>query len=59
MIVVGGRSAPPAEHTLYTTQLDDLAAEHDGTSAAGPYATCFLMFDHLGSTRLVTDQTAN
>ncbi len=36
-----------------------LTAEYDsGTAAAGPCATCYLSYDHLGSVRLVTDANA-
>jgi YD repeat-containing protein len=34
-----------------------LAAEYSTQANQSPCATCYLTADHLGSTRLVTDQT--
>ena len=40
--------------------MGDLAAEYSSFAvSAGPCTTCFLTADQLGSTRLVTDQSAN
>ena len=35
-----------------------LAAEYDGSPAAAPCTTCYLMEDHLGSTRMMSDGAA-
>jgi RHS repeat-associated protein len=36
--------------------LDQLAAEYSTAAASAPCRTCYLSWDHLGSTRMVTDQ---
>lgn len=48
-------------NTIYVYDaLDQLAAEYTTSpSGAPPCQTCYLMADHLGSTRLVTDESAN
>ncbi len=38
---------------------NQLAAEYTDASASSPCATCYLGVDHLGSTRLVMDQSGN
>lgn len=36
-----------------------MAAQYSTVSATAPCSTCYLTWDHLGSTRLVTDQSGN
>lgn len=39
--------------------LGRVVAEYGAAGASSPCATCYLVWDHLGTTRLVTDQNAN
>lgn len=39
--------------------LGQLTAEYTQESAVGPCSTCYLSWDHLGTTRMVTDQNGN
>jgi RHS repeat-associated protein len=49
-----------ARTTFVYDAMGALAAEYDGFSPSSvPCTTCYLSTDHLGSTRLVTDQNAN
>jgi RHS repeat-associated protein len=62
---LGERVTKSVAGGLTTTYVHDgfgnLAAEYTtgGTAPAPPCSTCYLSWDHLGSTRLITDQNGN
>ena len=50
----------PGGATVYVYDaLGQLAAEYSTTANSSPCSTCYLTNDHLGSVRLVTDQSGN
>ena len=53
--VVGGSGSTTYVHDA----LGNLAAEYTTSTEAPPCTTCYLSWDHLGSTRMVTDQSGN
>ncbi|MGA2877895.1 MAG: RHS repeat-associated core domain-containing protein, partial [Bryobacteraceae bacterium] len=62
---LGERVAKTVAGGITTTYVHDgfgnLAAEYTsgGTPPAPPCSTCYLSWDHLGSTRMMTDQSGN
>ena len=50
----------PSGTTIYVYDaMGQLAAEHSTVANTSPCTTCYVTRDHLGSTRLVTDASAN
>ena len=50
----------PSGATVYVYDAaGQLAAEYPTVAASSPCATCYLSTDHLGTTRLITDQNGN